>query len=64
MKTNIRRQSISPEVKILTKRSPISDGRGDRRKFDKGSSRHPEKHVPELKKKTLGAVYQERREVL
>ena len=42
-------------VKILTKRSPISDGRGDRRKFDKGPSRHPAKHVPgrvpELEKK-------------
>ena len=53
---------LVPEVKILTKRSPISDGGGDRRKFDKGPSRHPAKHVPgrvpELEK-TLGAVYQE-----
>ena len=43
------------EVKILTKRSPISDCRGDRRKFNKGPSRHPTKHiagrVPELEKK-------------
>ena len=58
---------LVPEVKILTKRSPISDGRGDRRKFDKGPSRHPAKHfpgrVPELEKK-LGAVYQEWRGVL
>jgi len=37
-----------PEVEILTKRSPISDGRGDRRKFDTGHSCHPAKHVPEL----------------
>ena len=37
---------LVPEVKILNKRSPISDGRGDRRKFDKGPSRHPAKHVP------------------
>jgi hypothetical protein len=34
---------LVPEVKILTKRSPISDGRGDRRKFDTGL---PTKHVP------------------
>ena len=57
---------LVPEVKILTKRSPISDGGGDRRKFDKGPSRHPAKHVPgrvpELEK-TLGAVYQEWRQV-
>jgi len=26
--------------------SPISDGRGDRRKFDTGPSHHPAKHVP------------------
>jgi len=37
---------LVPEVEILTKRSPISDGRGDRRKFDKGPSRRPAKHVP------------------
>ena len=58
---------LVPEVEILTKRSPISDSRGDRRKFDTGPSRHPAKHVPgrvtELEK-TLGAVYQEWREVL
>jgi len=58
---------LVPEVKILTKRSPISDGRGDRRKFDTGPSCHPAKHVPgrvpELEK-TLGAVCQERRGVL
>jgi len=58
---------LVPEFKILTKKSPISDGRGDRRKFDKGPSRHPAKHVPgrvpELEK-TLGAVYQEWRGVL
>ena len=45
---------VVTEVKILTKRSPISDGRGDRRKFDKGPSRYPAKHVsgrvPELEK--------------
>jgi len=58
---------LVPEVKILTKRSPISDGRGDRRKFDTGPLCHPAKHVPgrvpELEK-TLGAVYQEWRGVL
>ena len=58
---------LVPEVKILTKRSLILDGRGDRRKFDMGPLRHPTKHVPgcipELEK-TLGAVYQERRGVL
>jgi len=58
---------LGPEFEILTKRSPISDGRGDRRKFDKGPLRHPAKHVPgrvpELQK-TLGAVYQEWRGVL
>jgi len=58
---------LFPEVKILTKKSPISDGRGDRRKFDTGPSRHPAKHVPgripELEK-TLGAVNKERRGVL
>jgi len=35
-----------PEFEILTKRSPISDGRGDVRKFVTGPSRHPAKHVP------------------
>jgi hypothetical protein len=49
------------------KRSPISDSRRERRKFDTEPSRHPAKHVPgpipELEK-TLGAVYQERRGVL
>jgi len=58
---------LVPEFEILTKRSPISEGRGDRRKFDTGPLRHPAKHVPghvpELEK-TLGAVYQERRGVL
>ena len=52
---------FAPEVKILSKRSPISDGGGDRRKSDKGPSCHPAKHVPgrvpELEK-TLDAVYQ------
>ena len=56
-----------PEVEIVTQRSPISDGRGDRIKFDMGPSRHPAKHVPgrvpELEKK-LGAVYQDWRGVL
>jgi len=54
---------LVPEVEILTKRSPISDGRGDRRKFDMGPSRHPAKHVPGLEE-TLGTVYQEWRGVL
>jgi len=58
---------LVPEVEILTEMSPISDGRGDRRKFNTGPSRHPAKHVPgrvtELEK-TLGAVYQEWRGVL
>jgi hypothetical protein len=37
---------LGPEVEILIKRLPISDGRGNRRKFDTGPSRHPAKHVP------------------
>ena len=37
---------LASEVKIFTKRSPISDGRGDRRKFAKWPSRHPSKHFP------------------
>ena len=36
---------LVPEFEILTKRSPISDGRGDRRKFDTGPSCHPAKHA-------------------
>jgi hypothetical protein len=44
---------LVPKIKILTKRSPISDGRGDRRKFDMGPSCHPAKHVPELEKNTF-----------
>ena len=58
---------LVPEVEILTKRSPISDGRGDRRKFDTGPSRRPAKHIqghfPEMEK-TLEAVYEEWRGVL
>jgi hypothetical protein len=56
------RTFLVPEVEILTKRSPISDGRGDRRKFDTRLPRHSAKHapvrVPELEK-NLGAVFQE-----
>jgi len=52
-------------VEILTKRS-ISDGTGDRRKFNTGPTCHPAKHVPgqvpEMEK--MGAVYQEWRGVL
>jgi hypothetical protein len=33
-------------VGILTKTSPISDGRGDRGKFYAGPLRHPTKHIP------------------
>jgi hypothetical protein len=58
---------LVPEVEILTKMSPISNGRGDRRKFDMGPSRHPAKHIPGLVpelEETLGVVYQERRGVL
>ena len=51
---------LVPGVKIFTKRSPILDGRGDRRKFDTGPSRHPAKHVPgripELEKNTGSGV--------
>ena len=58
---------LIPEVEILTKRSPISDGRGDRRKFAMGSYLYPAKYVPgrvpELEK-TLGSVFQELRGVL
>jgi len=59
--------SLVPEVEILTKRSPISDGRGGRRKSDMGPSHRPAKHVPghiSEMEKTLGAVYQEWRGVL
>jgi len=42
---------LVPKVEILTKMSPISDGRGDRRKFDTGPSRRPAKHVPEMEKR-------------
>jgi hypothetical protein len=51
------------KVEILTKKSPISDSRGDRRKFDMGPSRHDAKHIPEIEK-TLVVVYQEWRGVL
>ena len=53
---------LVPEVEILTKRSPISDGRGDRRTFDTVPSRHPAKRVSGRVRelgKTLGEVYQE-----
>ena len=53
---------LFPKLKSTIKRSPISDDRRDKRKFAKGPSRHPTKHVsgrvPELEK-TLGAVYQQ-----
>jgi len=52
----------NPKVEVHPKRSPISDDRGDKRKFTTGPSRNPAKHVPghvpELEK-TLGAVYQQ-----
>ena len=58
---------LVPEVEILTKRSPIWDGRRDRRKFDTGLSCCPAKHVPvrvpEMEE-TFGVVYQEWRGVL
>jgi len=45
------------------KSSPISEGTGDRRKFDKGPSRHPAKHVPgrvsELEKNVGSGVWRE-----
>jgi len=51
-----------PKVEVHPKRSPISDDRGDKRKFATGPSRNPAKHVPgcvpELEK-SLGAVYQQ-----
>jgi hypothetical protein len=47
-----------PKVEVHPKRSPISDGRGDKRIFATGPLRHPTKHVPELEK-TLEAVYQQ-----
>jgi len=56
-----------PEVEILTERSPISDGRGDRRKFDMGPLHHPAKHVPGCipeMEKMLGVVYQEWKGIL
>jgi len=49
---------LFPKVEILTKRSPISDGRGERRKFDTGPLRRPAKHVPGMEQ-MLGVVYQE-----
>ena len=51
------------EVEILPKMSPISDGRGDRKKIDTGPSRRPAKHLPEMEK-TLEEVCQEWRGVL
>jgi hypothetical protein len=49
-----------PKVDVHPKRSPISDGRGDKRKFATEPSRHPAKHVPgrvpELEKKTGSGV--------
>jgi hypothetical protein len=55
------------KVEILTKQSPISDGRKYRRKFDMGPLQHPTKHIPgcvlEIEK-MLGAVRQEWRGVL
>jgi len=50
---------LVPEVEIRVKMSPISDGRGDRRKFDPGPSRRPAIHVPgrvSEMEKTLGVV--------
>ena len=51
-----------PKVEVHPKRSPISDDRGDKKKFATGPSRHPAKHVPgrvpEVEK-MLGAVYQQ-----
>jgi len=35
-----------PKVEVHLKRSPISDDRGDKRKFATGPSRNPAKHVP------------------
>ena len=52
-----------PKVEILTKRSPISDRRGDRRKFNMEHLHHPAKHIPGMEQ-TLGAVYQDWRGVL
>ena len=54
---------LFPNLKSSLKRAPISDGKGERRKFDTEPSRHPAKHVPE-REKTSGAVYQEWRGVL
>jgi len=52
-----------PKVEVHPKRSPISDDRGDKRKFATRPSLNPANHVPgrvsELQKKTLGAVYQQ-----
>ena len=48
-------------MEILTERSLISDGRGDRRKFDTEPSRCPAKYVPGCvpeMEKSLGVVYQ------
>ena len=66
-KTTPNLDGLPRQWTTITKRSPISGGRGDRRKYDKGPSRHAAKHVPgsvpELEE-TSGAVYQERRGVL
>ena len=35
-----------PKVEVHPKSSPISDGRGDKRKLATRPSRHPVKHVP------------------
>jgi hypothetical protein len=42
---------LFPVVEILIKRSPVLDGKGERRNFDTGPSRYSEKPVPELEKK-------------
>jgi hypothetical protein len=45
-------------VEILTKRSPISDDRGDGRKFDTGPARRPAKHVPERVPKKIKKLWE------
>jgi hypothetical protein len=47
---------LVPEVEINSERSPISDGRRDRRNVATGTTRYPAKRVPEPGRK-LEAVY-------
>jgi len=58
----LEQTAVQRSVEVHPKMSPISDDRGDKRKFATGPSRNSAKHVPgrdpELEK-TPGAMYQQ-----